>query len=213
MTEYQSGDDLRNTERVTVTPTRKMVVIGPSREHVRVSSSGHAVSPPSAVVRHEHAADPVGLSTLKDMPVVSLADGAKVGTIKEVFFDTRRQCAVVFLLASDAGESLVSFEAIRSIGPDALTVDSAPATQELRSLADLMELKAVSSDGTLLGEVKELHIDRRDWRLSELMVHRGGVLGLGGTQQSVAAGSICGMGPQLVTVELAPSENGKDPRA
>ncbi|MGI9145394.1 MAG: PRC-barrel domain-containing protein [Chloroflexota bacterium] len=206
MTEYRSGDDFTSSERVAVKSSPQRVVLRPVREQIVVSSSSQVTSQPSAAVRREHAADPVGLSTLKDMPVVSLADGTKVGTIKEVFFDTNRQRAVAFILASDTGESLLSFESIRSIGPDALTVESAGATQELRSLADLMDLKAVSSDGTLLGEVKELQIDRHDGRLTELMVHRGGMLGIGGTQQNVPAAAIRGMGPQLATVELSPSD-------
>ncbi len=41
---------------------------------------------------------------LKDLPVISMADGAKVGTVKEVVFDTAKLHAVALVLMSAGGE-------------------------------------------------------------------------------------------------------------
>lgn len=203
MTEYQHRDQGSSSEYVVVRPRRERVMTSPG-EHVVLSPGRHSATESDTAVRGERKPepDPVLISTLKDMAVVSLADGAKVGTIKEVFFDTRHQRVVAFVLASDVGEFLLSFDAVRNIGPDALTVDTAGTTHDLRRLADLTELKAVNVDGTLLGEVKELEIDRNDGRLTELVVHRGGVLGLGGTQQNVPASAVRSIGPAVAMVDM-----------
>ncbi len=139
MAEYQSRDDLSTDEDVD-----EYVVVRPRRERVAGSSENHRVvmstsrqlaAEPNVnvTVLRDHRpapadkldktdrwdADPVLVSTLKDMAVVSLADGTKVGAVKDVFFDTRHQRIVAFTLASEDGEFLLAFDAVRNIGPDA----------------------------------------------------------------------------------------------
>jgi sporulation protein YlmC with PRC-barrel domain len=159
-------------------------------------------------------------SALKDMPVVSMADGTRVGTVADVLLDAASLRVVALLLSADSGQTLLPFEAIRSIGADAVTIASAAATQGLtgrpapegtHSLRDVNGLAAVNGEGTLLGSVKEVEIEPADGRLIELVVHRGGVLGLGGTSTSVPASAIRGIGAKLVTVDL-PAPSG-DPTA
>lgn len=150
-------------------------------------------------------------STLKDKPVVSMADGAQVGTVKELLFDTTDFRLLALLLRADSGESTLPFGAIRSIGSDAIMVESAADTagakgqaalDATRGLEDLMSLSAVNGEGTLLGKVKELEIGDQDGRLTRLEVHRGGVLGIGGTTVTVPLSAIRSIGPKLVTVDM-----------
>lgn len=63
----------------------------------------------------------------------------------------------------------------------------------------------MNGEGALLGAVKELEIEPAGGRLVELVVHRGGVLGVGGTSTSVPASAIRGIGAKLVTVDLPTS--------
>jgi sporulation protein YlmC with PRC-barrel domain len=150
-------------------------------------------------------------SALKDMPVVSMADGTQVGKVADVLLDAASLHVVALLLSAHSGQMLLPFEAIRSIGTDAITIDSAAATQGLTGrpapegtygLSDVNGLSAVNGEGTVLGAVKELEIEPAGGRLIELVVHRGGVLGLGGTSTSVPASAIRGIGAKLVTVDL-----------
>ena len=150
-------------------------------------------------------------SALKDMPVVSMADGTQVGKVADVLLDAASLRVVALLLSAQSGQALLPFAAIRSIGTDAVTIDSAAATQGLtgraapegtHGLGDVNGLSAVNGEGSLLGSVKELEIEPTDGRLLELMVHRGGVLGHGGTSTSVPASAIRGIGAKLVTVDL-----------
>lgn len=153
-----------------------------------------------------------------DMPVVSLAEGAQVGNIDEVLFDVADLRIAALLLQANGGQSIVPFTAIRSIGVDAVTVESTAATEgatgqtrreQLRGLGELVGLPVMNADGTNLGEVHDLEIGS-DGRLTQIEVHHGGVFGLGGTSLTVAAASIRMIGPKLITVDQPTMEGGGD---
>lgn len=150
-------------------------------------------------------------NSLKKMPVVSMADGTQVGIVDEVLFDTADLRLTGLLLRADSGQSMLPFDAIRSIGSDAVMVESAAATQgakgqaaldTTRALSDLTKLSAVNAEGTLLGDVRDVDINDQDGRLVEMDVHRGGVMGFGGTTVTVPKDAIRSIGPKLVTVDM-----------
>jgi sporulation protein YlmC with PRC-barrel domain len=152
---------------------------------------------------------PMKLSMLTGMPVVSVADGTKLGAIRDVFLDMAELCVAALLLSGERGEALVPFAAIRGIGGDAVSVAAATHGATWRvppegwySLRELTHLKVVNSAGTYLGEVREVDFDPRDGRVGELVARRGGLLGLGGSDVRVPTGAIRGVGAQLVTVHL-----------
>ena len=156
-------------------------------------------------------------STLKDKPVVSMADGAQVGTVEDVLFDPSELRVAGLALRGQGGESILPFGSIRSIGSDAVMVESAAETQgaggqamreNMRGLGDLTSLSVVNGEGTLLGKVKEVEIDE-DGRLAQLEAHRGGVLGIGGTDVTIPPSAIRSVGPKLITVDM-PSEPSKE---
>ena len=155
-------------------------------------------------------------SALKDRAVVSLADGTRIGRVSDVLFDTAELRLAALALTTAGGQSILPFAAVRSLGPDAVTVESTAAMQGatpaagnvLRGLSDLAGMKAVNSDGTLLGEVRELEIDQVGGRLVSLELHRGGVLGLGGTTVTAPVATVRSIGPELVTLDLPPAVEG-----
>ena len=154
-------------------------------------------------------------STLKDMPVMSMADGTKVGTVKDFLFDTAKLRVMALVLASAGGEAILPFEAVTNIGDDAIMVEQATATQGptgqaplvgLRGLADILNLQVVNSAGTHLGQVRDVEINPVGGRLVNLTVHRGGLLGVGGTSVTVEASSIRAIGPKAATVETTDAQ-------
>jgi sporulation protein YlmC with PRC-barrel domain len=156
-------------------------------------------------------------SKLKGMPVVSIAGGAQLGSVADVLFDISDLRVSALVLSAKSGEAILPFGSIRSIGSDAVTVESAAETQgaggqaasdTVHGLGDLMSLSAIDAQGTLLGKVKELEISEQDGRLTRMKVHRGGVLGLGGTSSAVPPSAIRNIGPKLVTVEM-PAQAGE----
>jgi uncharacterized protein YrrD len=154
-------------------------------------------------------------SALQGMPVLSLADGARVGNVKEILFDSAHLRVTGLLLAASGGPSVLPFANIRSIGADAVTIESTAATEGvtgrgatsgLRDLREVTGLPVSSSEGTHLGDVRDVEVAPEDGRLVELVVHKGGVLGLGGTTLTVPAAAIRSIGPKLVTVDLPPAD-------
>ncbi len=156
-------------------------------------------------------------SDLKGKPVVSMADGAQVGTVDDVLFDPAELRVTGLALRGQSGQSILPFGSIRSIGADAVMVESATETQgaggqamreSMRGLEDLTSLSVVNGEGTLLGKVKEVEVDQ-EGRLAHLETHRGGVLGIGGTSLTVPPSAIRNIGPKLITVDL-PAEPTKE---
>lgn len=163
-------------------------------------------------------------SVLKDMPVVSMADGARVGTVQDVLFATNPLGVTSLVLSGQGGKAALPFSDVRSIGNDAVTVDNreaihgfqAPgAPENLRSLRDMTRLKVVNAEGTYLGDVQEVEIDQKTGQVGEFIAHRGGMLGLGGTTIHVPATAIRGIGPKLLTVDMPAQDGsgGAPPRA
>jgi sporulation protein YlmC with PRC-barrel domain len=154
-------------------------------------------------------------SSLKGKAVVSVADGVQIGRVEDVLFDTAALRVAALTLSTTGGQSVLPFAAVRSLGADAVTVETATATQAaviqpgagnplLRALGDLTGLKVVNGEGVYLGDIRDVTIDRASGALTELEAHSGGVLGLGGTSVTVPASTIRGIGPELITVDMPP---------
>lgn len=150
-------------------------------------------------------------SELQDKPVISIADGAKIGRISDVLFDTANLQLAGLLLKTDGGQSVLPFGSIRSIGSDAVTVESGAATNaaagpsgmgSLRGFNELKGLPVASVDGSHLGDVREIKVDRETGALVDVTAHRGGVLGLGGESVTIDKAAIRRIGEKLITVEL-----------
>jgi sporulation protein YlmC with PRC-barrel domain len=151
-------------------------------------------------------------SALKSMAVVSMADGVRIGRVEDVLFDTVAFRIAALTLTTTGGRSILPFSSVRSIGADAVTVESETVAQTaaaqggagnvLRSLNELMGLKVVSGQGDHIGDVREVLVDQQSGALTELEAHRGGMLGMGGTGVTIPTSVIRGIGPDLVTVDM-----------
>jgi sporulation protein YlmC with PRC-barrel domain len=151
-------------------------------------------------------------SALKSMAVVSMADGVRIGRVEDVLFDTVALRIAALALTTTGGRSILPFSSVRSIGADAVIVESETAAQAaaavgnagnvLRGLDDLMGLKVVSGQGNHIGDVREVLVDQASGALTELETHRGGMLGMGGTSVTIPNSAIRGIGPDLVTADM-----------
>jgi sporulation protein YlmC with PRC-barrel domain len=157
-------------------------------------------------------------SALKGKAVVSMVDGIQIGRVEDVLFDTAALKVAALVLTTTGGRSILPFTAVRTLGADAVTVESATATQPaaaqgdasnlLRALGDLTGLKVVNGEGAYLGDIRDITIDQASGALTEFEAHGGGMLGIGGTTITVLAAAIRGIGPELVTVDMpAPSDD------
>lgn len=151
---------------------------------------------------------PLTTRELDKKAVVSVSDGLKVGTVKDLLIDTTTLAATDLLVSGDSGLGRVPIENIKEIGQDAIMIESSQevlwATSKAsfpgRRAKELLGLPVLDSKGNVVGSVHEL--DFLDFRITALNVHSGGVLGIGATNKRIPAEEIRGIGPKLITVEL-----------
>lgn len=153
---------------------------------------------------------------LKGIAVVSLAEGAKLGRVEAPLFDSTSLQLRAFQVKGDGQTFIVPLDLVRSIGTDAVTVESSQVTQtaskggefgNLVELDALKQLKVVDSAGTFLGTLHDLELDPSTGRALRIVVHKGGMLGLGGDTTTIEAESIRSVGGDLITVVEAQGQS------
>lgn len=122
---------------------------------------------------------------VRGVAVVSIADGAKIGTIDRAFLDPATRRIVGFSLGSGGGllsgggepAMTIDVNEIHSLGPDAITVDSAAAARgaetsaaaaSLVDLEDLTKRKVLTEGGTLVGNLVSVDFDERSFQLTQV---------------------------------------------
>lgn len=148
---------------------------------------------------------------LKGMAIVSLGEGTKLGRVGDVLFDTQPLRATALRATGEGQTFVIPYAQIASIGADAVTVASGQVTQTaskegafggLPGLGALTRLKVVDEAGTLVGVVGGIALDPPTGLVTGLAVHKGGLLGLGGTTTTLDPATIRGVGDDLLTVAM-----------
>src|SRR5579859_106861 len=152
-------------------------------------------------------------SDIKHRPVVSLNGGVQVGEVSDLTLDeTNVQIGSVLLKGPD-GDLVAPFPAVRHIGPDAVTIDDSrilhaqkkPSVNGERRISDLGGLPVLNEQGTVIGSVEDLEFDEETGQLTAVHIRRGGLVGIGGSHERIAASAVRGIGPDILTVDLAPA--------
>lgn len=159
---------------------------------------------------------------LKGRPVVSIAEGTKLGRVDDLLFDTEALRVAALQISGDNRQQFViPFDRLKNIGADAVTVESSQVTQTpskggafsaLSGLGKVKGLKVVDETGTLLGTVHSIAIDQVTGEIVSLIAHKGGVLGLGGTSATIEAGAIRSVGSDVMTVAAGEGEPSAAPQ-
>jgi sporulation protein YlmC with PRC-barrel domain len=146
---------------------------------------------------------------LKGMAVVSLAEGAKLGQVDAPLFDAATLHLRAFQVTGDGQTFIVPLEQVRTIGTDAVMVESSQATQTaakggefgtLVAFSTLKQLKVVDAAGTFVGTLHDLELEPTTGRALRIVVHKGGLFGLGGETTTIEAAAIRSVGGELITV-------------
>ncbi len=149
--------------------------------------------------------------TLKGIAVVSLQEGATLGRVVQALFDLAARQLRGLEVRGDNGTFIVPFEQIKSIGSDAVMVASSQVTQTANAssatgtmigMNELEKLKVVDNTGTFLGTLEAIEFDAANGRVTKLSVHKGGILGVGGTTTTLDASSNLVVGSELLTVDM-----------
>ena len=115
------------------------------------------------------------LSTeLRNLPIVSIAEGEEVGVVKDFIIDPSLKAIVAVIIEDPLwyeGAKVISFSLIHSIGDFAITTENASSVVTLTSMPELADLirkeirivgaKIITRGGRLVGFVKEYSLDDR----------------------------------------------------
>lgn len=127
-------------------------------------------------------------SHVKGLPVVGIGTGERLGTVVEILLDQGADRIVAFTVDSGGGGFLsgqsarisrVAASDVRSIGPDAMTVQDATALHDSEgdddtlALSAIMGEKMVTEGGTYIGQVTSAEIDEQAMTISSLEVSAG----------------------------------------
>src|SRR5690242_16729368 len=121
------------------------------------------------------------------LPVINIVDGTKVGTIAHLYLDLAARQVVGFAIAPDGGwfggkvepAPTVAASAVRSLGPDALTVDDREAAHAawvgatygaLLTVDQLAGRPVVTASGADLGHLAAVEFDSETFALTGLEV-------------------------------------------
>ncbi len=149
----------------------------------------------------------MNVDSFKQLPVVSIETGAKLGYLADLLFDTAPLRVAALRVKAEGQAFLVPWDTVKTVGPDAVMVPddasahTTSAESSLSALPDsaaLRTLKVVDEGGTFIGTVKELDIDPGSGAVTQLEAHTGGMLGMGGTTTTIAAADIRSIGDEVL---------------
>lgn len=141
-------------------------------------------------------------------PVVSLDGGMRVGKVKDLILKDLSVASL--LIDGDNGGGILPFSCVSAIGADAITIQNteqilwnSPTTgQGETTLHDFLKLNIVDAAGTALGHADHVTLDATG-KMQELVLHSGGVFGIGAHEQLIPAANVRAVGPKLITVDAA----------
>lgn len=143
-------------------------------------------------------------------PLVTVAEGIRLGTVKAVEFDDAE--GQIRYLHVDGAESradgVVPWQAVRSVGADAITVASQgdmlegiPNADRESCTADVRNRPVITESGTQLGTVTEYDVDETTGRIDRYHVATGGLLGrLTHREHTFSRGAVRAFGRDAIMV-------------
>jgi sporulation protein YlmC with PRC-barrel domain len=124
------------------------------------------------------------IEELLGMPIMTVQEGLRLGTVKGVELDTA-EGRIRYLHFDGAGnrtDGIIAWESLRSVGSDAITVDSKDVVRETIPATDRDALTAyvgdrpvVTESGERVGTVKSYDVDEQTGRVDRYHVAVGGV--------------------------------------
>jgi len=145
----------------------------------------------------------------KRLAVVSIDDGARLGHVDDLRFDTNALKVAAICFEAEGQHSLVAFEDVRSIGNDAVTVQNRDVARSLSAdaalatlpgLEQMRQLKVVDERGDYLGKVADIDVDTATGKIVEIRTQEGGVLGIGARHATFTADDVRSVGDELIVV-------------
>jgi len=147
------------------------------------------------------------VDAFKQLPVLSIGTGAKLGYVDDLLFDTAPLRVAALRVKAEGQQIVVPWSVVKTVGPDAImvpddaaahTTSSESGLSALPDIAALRTLKVVDEGGAFVGTVKELDVDPGSGAVTQIEAHTGGVLGIGGTTTTIVAADIRSIGDEVL---------------
>lgn len=151
-----------------------------------------------------------------DMPIVSVAEGTKLGNVRDLLFDTSQIQLTALLISGESGRSIIFVRDILSVGSDVITVEASSkmqpiegnaTLQPLRNWRDISSLRVISIQGEWVGDIAHIDIDPHSGAITAISAQKGGVLGIGAKHTDIQPTMIRAFGPKVLTVELSETDD------
>lgn len=150
---------------------------------------------------------------VRGLTVIDLADGTQIGTVDQVFLDLAAKQVVGFSVTDGVGPfggsrdnaPTVAASAVRSLGPDALTLDDVTTAHAawvdatfgaVVPLDDVVGRRVVTEGGVDVGDVVSLGFDEQTFAVTEVEVSPGFLK----THTSVPLDRLVRIGPDVLVV-------------
>ena len=149
---------------------------------------------------------------VKGLPVITMAEGKKIGKIDDLIVDPERKAVSWLRLHSGGmlgGERLwVSTEAVHGVGADAVTInaeadarapaDAPEALALVKAKRGIIGSKVMTENGERVGEVCDYEFDPDTFALTSLSIPPG--MGLAGDTLMIAGDKVLTIGKDMIVV-------------
>ncbi len=149
-------------------------------------------------------------SQLRDKAIVSIADGSKQGTVRDLVMEPNRRRVVAITVKPSGGgnDKTIPVKEVHSAGRDAITIRDADVLQEEQPirgdgqirLSKLIGTKALTDTGHVVGSISEVEIDPDDFAIIGYDLTTGVMSSLTGSRQRIAADNKVHYGRDVLVV-------------
>lgn len=154
----------------------------------------------------------MNVKEIKGIAVVSITGGEKLGTVEDVIIDSQTRSIGAFKLQSGSlrhkEHSYVPFGAVRSIGADAIMIQTGDDLQSTfgerpsgyHTLGSIGNVKVVSEAGEFIGKLANVRFDTTTGAVTEFEVGKSGITGVFSSSTMIDAASVTTIGQDIMVV-------------
>ena len=151
----------------------------------------------------------MNLADIKRKPVVSMADGTKIGEVDDLVIDVVGWTVREVVVAEKTVHGILPLSHFKGVGKDAVTVENRDTTAWNGKASGLLfedfkKLHVVDGSGTVIGHATDLTYEPSG-TIASFEVRQGGVFGIGAHVHVVSPSQVRGVGDKIVTVEIQTS--------
>ncbi|WP_018086129.1 PRC-barrel domain-containing protein [Desulfurispora thermophila] len=154
------------------------------------------------------------------LPVVSLAEGRQIGTVKDLVINPAARAVAALIIETGAWrkeQRFIPYQRIHSVGDDAITIHRSSNVEKGTSLPEIMQLlkervtltgsRLLTPGGQVLGRVEEYYVDVKTGQIVGLEISGGQLGGLLKGRAFLDSNLVETIGPRLIICREEAREN------